>query len=197
MNKLRELGLDEDTLIVFTSDNGPWLEYGIDGGSAGLLHGGKGSQWEGGMRVPAIMRWPGRIPSGQRSNIIAGSMDLYPTFAYLAGAGLPTDRIIDGRNLWPVISGEAEESPHDYFYYFAGTHKGVNLRAVRDRRWKLFVKLEDDSVKGIELYDLGSDVSETRNRIEDHPEIAQRLESQAQKFYNELVKNQRPIGRID
>jgi arylsulfatase A-like enzyme len=197
VDKVRELGLEEDTLIVFTSDNGPWRQYGIDGGSAGPLHGGKGSQWEGGMRVPAVMWWPGHIAAGRRTDIIAANMDLFPTFAHVAGAEVPADRAIDGRNLWPVISGETEESPHEYFYYFAGAQDGVNLRAVRDRSWKLFVEREGDLVKRVELYDLGGDVSETRNRIEDHPDIAQRLENKAQEFYNELVNNQRPIGSLE
>ena len=197
MEKVRELGLEQDTLIVFTSDNGPWLEYGIDGGSAGPLHGGKGSQWEGGMRVPAVMWWPGHISPGQRTNLIAANMDLLPTFAHLAGAEVPSDRVIDGRDLWPVISGQDEKSPHEYFYYFAGARKGVNLRAIRGQRWKLFVQRDGDSVTGLELYDLGSDPNETRNRMEDHPDIVQKLEQKAQEFYSELVNSQRPIGLVD
>jgi hypothetical protein len=95
-----------------------------------------------------------------------------------------------------LIAGAVEESPHEYFYYFAGTREGVNLRAVRDSRWKLFVEREENVVKGVELYDLASDVSETRDRLDDHPDVAQRLERQAQVFYQEMVASQRPIGEV-
>jgi arylsulfatase A-like enzyme len=140
------------------------------------------------------MWWPGHIQAGQRTNVIAANMDLYPTFAHLAGAEVPSDRVIDGKSLWPLISGAVQESPHKYFYYFGGTREGVNLRAVRDTRWKLFVESEGASVQGVELYDLASDVSETHDRMNDHADIARRLEQQAQKFYREMLANQRPIG---
>ncbi|HJN13035.1 MAG TPA: sulfatase [Pirellulaceae bacterium] len=100
---LEELGIADNTLIVFTSDNGPWLPYGIDGGSPGPLRGGKGSEFEGGMRVPGIFWWPKKIPAGRRTSEIASNMDLLPTFAELAGASLPADRVIDGRSLWPLV----------------------------------------------------------------------------------------------
>ena len=97
--------LDERTLIVFTSDNGPWLGYGMDGGSAGPLREGKGNTWEGGVRIPAIFRWPGKIPAGRRTDAIAANFDLMPTFARLVGADLPRDRVLDGRDLWPLLAG--------------------------------------------------------------------------------------------
>jgi arylsulfatase A-like enzyme len=123
--KLKSLGIDEKTLVVYTSDNGPWLGYGIDGGSAGPLRDGKGSLYEGGIRVPAIMRWPKHIPAGQRTSEIAALMDLLPTFAKLAGTKPPTDRVIDGRDLWPVMSGQPNaKSPHKAFYYYGGSGPG-------------------------------------------------------------------------
>ncbi|MGD9855672.1 MAG: sulfatase [Planctomycetaceae bacterium] len=198
---LEELGLDENTLIVYTSDNGPWLPYGIDGGSAGPLRGGKGSTFEGGMRVPGIFWWPGKIPAGTRTNEIAANMDLLPTFANLAGAEVPTDRVIDGRSLVPLLTGATDRGPHDVFYYFGGSRSQPepNLQAVRDRRWKLTLRKSEDEAKLFEpeaLYDLAWDVSERTDRIQDHPEAAARLEALAREFHNEFRQNIRPIGKL-
>lgn len=199
LERLKELDLDRRTLVVFTSDNGPWLGYGIDGGSAGPLRDGKGSTWEGGVRVPGIMRWPGHIPGGIRTTAIAGTHDLLPTFAHLAGADLPADRVIDGRNLWPLLSGETSGGPHEFFHYFAGGGRGgrPNFRAIRNERWKLILAREGEALSGVELYDLGRDVGETRNRIEDHPEIARELEARAREFIAEFEDNIRPVGNLD
>jgi len=196
LDQLKALGLDEKTLVVFTSDNGPWLEYGIDGGSAGPLREGKGTTWEGGVRVPGIVRWPGTIPAGRRTDAIAGTMDLLPTFAYLAGADLPKDRAIDGRNLWPLLSGQTDRSPHEHFHYFGGSAQvQVNYRGIRDQRWKLVLALNEGRPAGRELYDLGQDVGEKFDRMKDHPDIAQRLEAEARRFHADFVKNIRPLGR--
>ncbi len=195
---LETLGIDDNTLIVFTSDNGPWLPYGIDGGSAGQLRGGKGSEFEGGMRVPGIFWWPEKIPAGRRSSEIASNMDLLPTFAELADVSLPADLVIDGRSLWPLLSDATNRGPHDRFYYFSGSSPGkIRLKAVRDRRWKLFVSQNDEGkFEAGALYDLARDVSERTNRINDHPEDAKRLELSARAFYQELLKSVRPIGRL-
>jgi arylsulfatase A len=194
--KLMELGIDDRTLVVFTSDNGPWLGYGIDGGSAGPLREGKGSTWEGGMRVPGIFRWPGKIPGGRRTEAVAGNLDLLPTFAHLAGAGLPEDRVIDGRNLWPLLSGATERSPHEHFHYFGGG--AANYRGIRDDRWKLVLAVNREGrVSGQELYDLGADPGEQHDRMKHHPDMAQRLEAAAQRFFDEFRQNIRPIGQIE
>lgn len=196
---LDDLGLDEQSLIVFTSDNGPWLPYGIDGGSAGPLKGGKGSTHEGGMRVPGVFWWPGRIPAGTRSDEIAANMDLLPTVAEIAGATLP-ERTIDGRSLWPLLSGQTDKGPHDEFYYFVGNRPGdARFQAVRDRRWKLVVKPSQQSEKLFEpaaLFDLDQDVSERKNRLEDHPEEAARLEALARTGYDDFRSSIRPVGRL-
>jgi arylsulfatase A-like enzyme len=194
---LKKLGLDERTLVIFTSDNGPWLAYGVDGGSAGLLRDGKGTTWEGGMRVPAIARWPGKIPANRRTDAIAANFDLLPTFARLAGAALPGDRTLDGRDLWPVLSGETTDSPHPYFHYLgAGVQQAVNYHGIRNARWKLTVTVgADDQLIGQQLYDLGEDPSERFDRIKAQPEIARRLRAAAQEFYTELKANVRPAGR--
>jgi arylsulfatase A-like enzyme len=198
LERLRSLGLDERTLVIYTSDNGPWLAYGIDGGSAGPLREGKGTTWEGGVRVPAIFRWPGKIPAGQRTDAIAGNIDLLPTLARLAGAALPAGRILDGRDLWPVLGGRTPASPHPFFHYLGGSAEGqVNYRGIRDDRWKLVCQVgRDGQVTGTELYDLGADMGERYNRLKQHPEIAVRLEAAAREFHRELRANLRPAGRL-
>ncbi len=197
-DSLEKLQLDNDTLIVFTSDNGPWLPYGIDGGSAGPLRGGKGSEFEGGMRVPGIFWWPGKIPAGNRTSEIAANMDLLPTVAELADVELPEERTLDGRSLWPLLSGNTQEGPHDMFYYFGGSGPGkVRLRAVRDRRWKLLLGPDGDGgFKSGALFDLAQDVSERTDRIDDHPEHVQRLRLAAESFNKDLQDNIRPLGRL-
>jgi arylsulfatase A len=198
VSTLQEIGLDERTLIVVTSDNGPWLPYGIDGGSAGPLRQGKGSLYEGGVRVPAIFRWPGRIPAGRRTSEIAGLIDLHPTLAGLAGAALPTDRVVDGRDLARLLTGQTQRGPHEYHYYFGGSAPGeANLLAVRDRRWKLFVQRQAEGpLTAGALYDLAQDVSERTDRAADHPQEAQRLLAAARAFREDLVQNIRPIGTL-
>lgn len=195
---LEQLGIDDNTLIVFTSDNGPWLGYGIDGGSAGPLRDGKGSEYEGGMRVPAIFWWPGKIPATHTTSEIAANMDLLPTFAELAGVSLASDRKIDGRSLWPLLSGATDRGPHDKFYYFLGRRLGrIPIAAVRDRRWKLLLRRSEDGTFQVgPLYDLAWDVSERTNRINDHPEEARRLEASARIFCNVLQDNIRPLGSL-
>ncbi len=194
--QVRRLGLEERTLVVFTSDNGPWLGYGIDGGSAGPLRDGKGTTWEGGVRVPAIFRWPGQLAPGRRTDAIAANFDLLPTFARLAGTSAPTDRNLDGRDLWPVLAGESARSPHPFFHYLGGSpEKQVNYRGIRDERWKLILNVDPAGrVIGRELYDLGADVGEKFDRMKHHPEIAGRLAAAAQEFYDELHRHLRPAG---
>ena len=197
--RLEELNLDEHTLVVFTSDNGPWLEYGIDGGSAGPLRAGKSTPYEGGVRVPCIMRWPGRIPAGQVSAEAAANMDLLPTLARLAGTRALIDRVIDGADIWPIMAGEkGAKSPHEDFYYFMGrTAPGEpNLKAIRSGDWKLHLEADGDGVRGIELYDLAGDVGESRNLLDREREIVERLERKAQGFLEGLTKNSRPLGRL-
>lgn len=198
MDRLKEHSIDDQTLIIFTSDNGPWLAYGIDGGSAGPLREGKGSVYDGGFRVPAIFRWPGKIAPGQSSNALAGNLDLFPTIAFLVGAVIPHDRKIDGVDLWPLLSGETQKSPHQYFHYFGGSSDGkVNYMGIRDERWKLLIKITSDGeIINRELYDLNSDVSERFNRLGFFPEVAEKLNIAAKQFYGELSRNLRPAGYI-
>jgi arylsulfatase A-like enzyme len=128
--KVQELGLDENTLVIFTSDNGPWF-----GGSTGGLRGMKGSTFDGGVRVPMIARWPGRIPPGRATSEVAGTIDIYPTLCAIAGITPPQDRPIDGKNIFPLMTTEGAKSPHETLFIMGGPI----LRAVRSGKWKLHV----------------------------------------------------------
>ncbi len=192
---LKRNGLDENTLVVFTSDNGPWLNFGDHAGSAGPLREGKGTMFEGGYREPCVMRWPGKIPANTKSAEFATTMDLLPTIAKLIGGKLPTERPIDGKDIWPLMAGEADAiSPHEAFYCYYGGQ----LQAVRDHRWKLHLPHKyrtlagkqpgsgghsvpyDHTTTGLELYDLQNDIGETTDVAAQHPEIVARLEKHAE-----------------
>jgi arylsulfatase A len=191
LGALRENGIDERTLVIFTSDNGPWLSYGDHAGSAGPLREGKGTTFEGGVRVPCIMRWPGRIPAGAVCAEPAMTIDVFPTVAELIGAGLP-GHVIDGRSILALMAGQdGARSPHEalFFYY----HRN-DLEAMRSGRWKLHFphgyrsmegrepghggtpgKYDYDRRTGLELYDLSVDVGESENVADEHPEVVRRL----------------------
>jgi arylsulfatase A len=216
LSALDRLGLDEHTLVVFLSDNGPWLVKGSHGGSAAPLREGKATTFEGGQRVPAIMRWSGRIPAGAVSDELATAMDLFPTIAGLTGAEIPTDRIIDGKDIWPLMSGTTgATSPHDAFFYYAGRQ----LQGVRSGRWKLHVPHGYASIEGAELatpsfqgtyaeaeiglslFDLDADIGETSNVADAHPEVVERLMELIEHARDDLGdgrtegRNVRPPGR--
>ncbi|AWW32732.1 arylsulfatase [Echinicola strongylocentroti] len=200
IEKLKELGIDNNTLVVFSSDNGPTPKYGTDGGSAGPLRGAKGSLYEGGIRVPAIFRWTGNILGGRRTNAMASTIDLLPTFAHLAGAEIPGDRIIDGTNLSSLLMGKKETSPHRFLHYFGGSQAKApaNYRAIRDDKWKMFLKNNSSGeLAPLELYNLEKDPSEKYDKLKQHPEISNRLLKEAEIFYAELEKNKRPVGELN
>lgn len=198
--KLKELNIDDNTLVVFSSDNGPTTKYGKDGGSAGVLRGGKGTQYEGGVRVPTIFRWPNTIPAGVKTDSMASTIDLLPTFASLAKTGVPTDRTIDGRDLTPLMTGKTSSSPHEYLHYMVGGRGGsskMNYKAVRNQKWKLFVKMsKSGKVSPTELYNLETDVSEKKNVLKQNQAIAKAMAADATVFLKELIKNKRPVGRV-
>jgi len=185
---LKEAGVDRKTLVVYTSDNGPWLGKKHHGGCALPLRDGKFSTYEGGMREPCIMRWPGRIPAGKVCSELCGTIDLLPTFAGLAAAQVPEDRVIDGRDIWPLMAGKpGAKSPHEAFFYYRGT----NIEAVRSGNWKLRrVK------KNTELYDLEADISEKNNLADTHPEIVKRLTGVMEEFDRRLKADSRPAGKV-
>ncbi len=184
LNTLKEQGIDENTIVIFTSDNGP--ANGKNKGSVKPLIGHKGQTLEGGMRVPTVIRWPGKIKAGSEKDQLLTAMDLLPTFAKLIDAKLPKDRIIDGKNIMPVLLNN-EESPHEYFFY---SHWGV-LEAVRWKDWKLRIN------KGKEtLSNLKTDVAEQTNLKEQYPDIVAQLKNAMQIFDAEVTKNARPAGHV-
>ncbi len=175
MRVLREEGLAGNTLVVFTSDNGPWLAYDTHGGSAGLLRGGKGMTWEGGMREPALAWWPGVIRPGTVVDAVTSTMDLFPTALAMAGLDLPDDRIIDGRNLLPILSDGSQTKIRDTYFYYRGT----TLYAVRKGPWKAHFVTEwaytSDNRRTVHdpplLFHLDRDPSEKYNVAEAHPDV--------------------------
>jgi arylsulfatase A len=217
LDTLKKLDLDDNTLVVFTSDNGPWLSYGNHGGSALPLREGKGTMWDGGCREPCIMRWPGKIPAGIECSEVASTIDVLPTFAHLAGAGLPP-HTIDGKNIWPLMSGQDRaKSPHEAFAMYYGSE----LQAVRSGKWKLHFPHGYRSLKGepgndglpgpyiqkrtgFELYDLKADISESKNVHDDHSEVVARLKKHGDAFRAELGDSRtktrgsgvRPVGQL-
>ena len=202
---LNQFRIDNRTLLVFTSDNGA---TGGKGRSNGPLRGHKGTTWEGGMREPCVMCWPGKIPAGKTCDELATTMDLLPTFARLAGAKPPRDRVIDGKDIWPLMSGEkGAKTPHEAFYYY----QVDQLHAVRSGKWKLHLPLKmkrRNWGKGVpdapvQLYDLQADIGETTNVADEHPEVVKRLLALAEKARQDLGdidrkgKNQRPAGWVE
>jgi arylsulfatase A-like enzyme len=191
LDALRRHGVDDNTLLIFTSDNGPWVVGGgmkkIKGGSAGALRGAKNTTWEGGVRVPFLARWPGRLPAGAVRGGIATLMDLFTTAIELAGGTVPGDRAIDGRNILPMLQG-TQESPHDVLYYYSQGQ----VFAVRSGDWKLhFYKRElrengpprnPEACNPPELYNLARDAGEKDDVAGEHPEIVARLARLARDF---------------
>ncbi len=191
---VQRLGLEDRTLVIFLSDNGTPRNHG---GSNGPLRGWGYSTWEGGMRVPCVMRWPGHIPAGVRCRELCTTMDFMPTFAHLAGTQPPQDRVIDGHDIRPIIFGEeGATSPYDAFFYY---HMD-QLHAVRSGRWKLFVPREDRKAFHADeappgealLFDLVEDPGETTNVADDHPEIVAKLMAHAERAREELGDSDRP-----
>jgi arylsulfatase A-like enzyme len=201
LKTLQSLGLDERTLVVFTSDNGPWLSKNDRGGSALPLRDGKFSTYEGGMRVPCIMRWPGKIEAGDVCSEVASTIDLLPTFAALAGADVPGDRIIDGKDISALMTRPSAKTPHEAFFYY----RGEGLEAVRSDDWKLvFERKKKKETVPATLYNLKDDISEQHDVSAEHPDVVARLSKLADKMRHDIGdsakqmkgKNIRPIGRI-
>ncbi len=221
LDALKRNGLEEKTLIIFISDNGPWLSYGDHGGSTGPLREGKGTTFEGGVRVPCIMRWVGKIPPGSVCRQPMMTIDLLPTIARFIGADLPP-RTIDGRDasaLVLAIPGATSPQQSYCFYY----HRN-DLEAIRSGRWKLHFphkyrsmdgrergsggtpgRYDNNRTTGLELYDLATDIGESRNVADAHPEVVKRLSELADAMRRDLGDNltgieptgQREPGRIE
>lgn len=190
LDTLRRLDLSENTLVVFTSDNGPWLSYGNHAGSAGPLREGKGTTFDGGQREPTIAWWPGRIPAGTSTDEPAMTIDLLPTITAQTGASLP-DHPIDGLDISPLLLGEPDaQSPHDALFFYWGRE----LQAVRSGPWKLHLPHDYRSLEGqggsdgqpapyimrsigLALFNLDDDLGESTDVKADHPEVVERLQA--------------------
>ena len=191
LKSIKEKGIDQRTLVIYTSDNGPWKLNRGRGGSAYPLRGFKFQTYEGGMRVPCIMRWPGKIPKGTNCDEVAASIDLMPTIAKLVGAKLLKDRKIDGKDIWPLISGiEGAVSPHEIYYYY----KGNRLESARQGKWK--IRRSGKKSQSVELYDLDSDISETKNLAKENEALVQAMIKKMNLFDEDLKKSQRPAGKL-
>ena len=219
LDTLRNAGLAEKTLVIFTSDNGPWLSYGDHAGSAKPLREGKGTMFDGGCRVSCVMWQPGTVPAGTVCREPAMTIDILPTIAHRTGARLP-DHKIDGQNIWPLIVGEpGAKSPHEALFFYWG----ADLHAVRMGRWKLHfphkyqtlggrpggtggmpVPYETAEI-GLSLFDLENDPGETKNVIDQHPDVVARIEKLADAMRQELGDAAkglkpvaaRPVGRLE
>ncbi len=207
---LRELKLEANTLVVFSSDNGPWLTQGKDGGEAGPLRGGKGGTYEGGVREPTIAWWPGRIAAGSTCDAVAGNIDLLPTFVALAGGAVPADRKIDGADISPLLFGKSKDSPREAHYFFDGD----KLQAIRSGPWKLAVARQFERngkvLKNLpklarpfipKLYNLDDDIGETTDVADKNPDMVKRLQEFAAKMDADLGAmgqgpGVRPPGRV-
>ena len=195
-DELKELGIDENTIVIFTSDNGSRLQN--QGGSNGNLRGGKGQTWDGGQRVPCIIRWPGKINEGQQTDALSTTMDFLPSITKLIGGDLPSKKI-DGVEMSDLFFSNENSSKRDSFLYY----NEDELEAIRDKNWKLHFKKEDKLIN--ELYDLESDISEKVNLYSSHKEIVSKLSILADEFRKSLgdkyldIKGEevRPANRVD
>jgi len=206
LDTLREHKLAENTLVIFTSDNGPWLEKKANSGSAGPLRGGKGATWEGGVRVPTIAWWPGKIAPNTSVDAVTGTIDLLPTAVSLAGGTLPSQPVIDGHDISSLLLGKTTNSPRGVHYYFRGYH----LQAVRQGPWKLAIVPQKESMwrevppdaqtDSPRLYNLDQDIGERTDVAEAHPEIVANLSTLAKKMTAEIGGNRpaarRPAGNV-
>jgi arylsulfatase A-like enzyme len=216
LQTLNRLKLDQQTLVIFTSDNGPWLSYGNHGGSAKPFREGKGTAWEGGVRVPCIMRWPGKIPAGTECHELAATIDVLPTIAKLTGTELPKHKIdgLDVSNL--LLKDASEKTPHDVYWYYWGD----GLHAIRSGPWKLhfphnYVHVDVPGANGqpgklsqpttrLALYNLDADIGETTDVSAQHPDVVAKLTALAELARDDLGdslvkragKNLRPAGRL-
>lgn len=220
MKKLKEHQLDKNTIFIFTSDNGPWLNFGNHAGSASPLREGKGTAWEGGQREPCVVSYPNGIEGGRVIDTPMMTIDLLPTIAEITGAKLPELKI-DGKSVWDIWTGKSNKSPHDaYFFYY----KSNELHGVRYNDWKLYfphtyrslngreggkdgypVNYDMNEIDEIELYDLRNDISESKNVADQHPKIVLEIKSLADEMRKKLgdkllnIKGteNRPAGSVE
>jgi arylsulfatase A len=214
LDALKELQLDDNTLVVFTSDNGPWLAKGEDGGSAFPFRGGKGGSYEGGFREPCVMRLPGTIPAGSVCHEMATQMDLLPTIAHLTGVASAVPQGIDGKDITDLMTAKpGAKTPHESFFYYVGDR----LHAVRSGQFKLkvpttlneefagYLKIENPETEiPRALYDLENDPGEQKSVLANYPDVAKRLQAMIEAAREDLGdsrrhmvgKNVRLVGRV-
>ena len=208
MKALRRHNLEKDTLFVFTSDNGPWLNYGDHAGSAAPLREGKGTMFDGGCKEPTLAWWPGTIPANSVCREPAMTIDLLPTIAGLIGAELPKHRI-DGKDIRPLFTDDEAKSPQEAYYLYYGNQ----LQAVRQGKWKLHfphgyrtmagkpggtggIPTRYSQAKiGLSLFDLEKDVGESKDLSKEHPDVVKRLSALGDSFNKDLAKSKRAPGR--
>jgi len=200
LNELKVAGILDNTIVIFTSDNGP------SGVAAPPLHGGKGSTWEAGFRVPLIVRWPGHIPAGSICDQMASMMDFFPTLANISGAKIPADRIIDGHDIFSLMSNKNAKSPYDFLFYYG---RDGELAAIRKGKWKLHFLEPSEKWASKQpiieallntkpttplpwLYNLSSDIGETHNVTDSNQKIVRQLTKLAFSFNTKLSAEIRP-----
>ena len=204
LDALEKNGISENTIVVFTSDNGPWLSYGEHAGESGIYREGKGTAWEGGQRVPCIVKYPHEISAGTVIDEPLMGIDWLPTFANLTNSKLSSNKI-DGKNIWPLLTSETNKSPHEALFFY---YKQNELHAVRSGDWKLYfprsyrslngrpggkdgipVKYDQNIVSENELYNLKIDPKELNNVLNNYPEIVNKLEKMGENARYDLGDN--------
>ncbi|MGB3586529.1 MAG: sulfatase, partial [Tunicatimonas sp.] len=193
LKKLQEVGVDENTIVVVSSDNGPWLTMIDHGGSAGPLRCGKQTTFEGGMRVPCVMQWKSRVEAGQTIDGMHNMMDWFPTFATITGASVPQDRPIDGEDIAPVLLEGKERQGNQFMYY---SHRTGDVAAYRKGDWNLKLPMNDpyrgrytyegELPHGMLLFNLAEDLSEQNNLADQHPDKVAQMQQDIEKFKEEL-----------
>jgi len=206
---LKDKGIEKETIVIFTSDNGPWLNFGRHAGSAGPFREGKGTTFEGGVRVPFIVRWPGVVKPDTRTDALAANIDVVPTLVEACSAAKPKHEI-DGQSFLSLLKGEKFVARDSFVYYY-----GDRLEAVRKGKWKLhlphayrsyvdMVPASKDGLPatthqrqiGLSLYDLESDQGETNDVSAAHPEVVKELQEFAAAERKKLDAGKRPVGRL-
>ncbi len=197
LNAVRELNIENNTYVIYTSDNGPWTGFKHHGGSAGPLNGSKGTTFEGGQRVPCVMWGPGSIPAGTECDDLVSTIDILPTIAALTDTELPNDRKIDGLDASALLKHDGAKSPRTEFLYYSS--RG-NIEGIRKDQWKLLVKPRNGKKSGSEnspreplmlLFDLSQDIGEVNNKVEEKPEVVKELAARMVELDAEVERNAR------
>lgn len=220
LKTLKENNIDDNTIVIFTSDNGPWLNYGDHAGCAYPLREGKGTALEGGQREPCIIRYPNKINPNRIVDVPMMAIDILPTIAEITNSKLPINKI-DGKSIWNIWTGETQQSPHEAYYFYYHVNE---LHGIRYKNWKLYfphryrtlngkkggtnglpVKYEYNNIDKIELYDLSNDISETKNVAAENPEVLKKIQSLGDqmrielgdKLTKKIGKGNRQAGKIN